>query len=136
MCTPYDGPHGLPLLVIGETDLQIVVKIVAFRLGTVTPAAAGVPEAREDGSDRGLERVGHGRGALQGHGRGGHGGHRLRVGVVRGGARPPLGTREDRLEGAPPEAFEYDPVCVFATRRSAPLHLNLTTTNGRLGFLC
>lgn len=133
MCTPYDGPHGLPLLVVGETDLQIVVKVVA-RLGTVTAAAAGVSEARQDGTESGLEAVRNGGGALVRHGRGDH--RRLGVGVVRGGAGPSLGPREDSLERASPESFEDDSIVLFATRRPAPLHLNLTTANGRLGFLC
>lgn len=109
VCTPYDGAHRLPLLV-GETDLQIVVKVVLCRRGAAAAAAARASEPLEDGAQRGLERVGRaGRRRLQ-----------------RGRARPPRGRRHHRLERAAPQPFEHDPVVLLATRSPAPLHLNLT----------
>lgn len=67
ICTPYDGSHGLPLLIVGETDLQIVVKVVSICRGTVTVAATRVAQAFEDGAERGLEREGRRRAGRRRH---------------------------------------------------------------------
>lgn len=90
---------------------------------TTTPAAAGLPQALEDGSEGGLQTVGHVRGAMQRHG--GHG-LRLGRGVVGRRAGPALRPRYDRLESASPETLENYSI-IFATRHPAPLHLKLLT---------
>lgn len=122
LCTPYDGSHGLPLLIVGETDLQIVVKVVAICRGTVTVAAAGGAQALEDGAERGLERQGRRRA------RGRRQAERLGAGLQRGGAAA-APARQHGLERAAPQPFEHDPIILrrVATRSPAPLHLNLLT---------
>lgn len=113
LCTPYDGPHGLPLLIVGETDLQIVVNVggvVGGRgRGAVAAAAARAAQPLEDGPQRGLQRVARGR--------------RLQ----RRGARPARRARHHGLERAPPQSLEHDSIILIATRRPAPLHLKLLT---------
>lgn len=120
--TPYDGSHGLPLLIVGETDLQIVVKVVSIGRGTVTMAAARVAQALEDGTERGLEREGRRRASYRRR----HAG--VRAGLQRRGAAA-APSRQHCLERAAPQPFEHDPIilrCV-APRSPAPLHLKLLT---------
>ena len=132
VCTPYDGSHGLPLLIVGETDLQIVVKVVSIGRGTVTMAAARFAQALEDGAERGLERERRRRAGWWWR----HAG-RVGAGLQRGGAAA-TPARQHGLERAAPQPFEHDPIilrCV-ASRSPAPLHLKSTyLTNGRLVFL-
>lgn len=118
MCTPYDRSHGLPLLLVGETDLQIVVGGVAHLHAVASTTTA--PQPLQDGPQGGLQRVVRG---VHGGAREGRRG-RLRGGVVRGRAQPALRVRHHRLESPPPQPLEYYPI-VIATRRSATLHLNI-----------
>lgn len=108
-CTPYDGPHGLSLLVVGETDLQIVI-IVA--LAAAAPAAAGGPEPGQQRAQRGRQG-GRQRGRQPG-----------RLGLQRRGARAALG-RHHGLERAAPQPLEHHAVVLLATRRPTPLHGHL-----------